>query len=180
MPYIIAQLALYVPPQRSWTKSLQSYKHTADFYSRFPFYFPGVGVNSHLQWSKTGLCKLTFTQFVILSSLRQQFLNSFFLSSPSRYFSAKILCLFCKCLTTFNLLLLARLSPPIKPTGSPLSSHLNANESVQASLIFYFHHLFLFSYISPQLTYLGLKVTTNAQHFCGHQPAVGLCYAYLK
>lgn len=69
-------------------------------------------------WCRCWGCHSIFQhQFVILSSLRQQLWSSFFLSSPSRYISAKVLCLFCKCLTTFNLLLLARLSPQMKPTG---------------------------------------------------------------
>lgn len=41
-------------------------------------------------------------------------------------------------------------------------SEVNANESVQASLIFYLLQIFFFSFISPYLAYLGLEVATNA------------------
>lgn len=55
---------------------------------------------------------------------------------------------------------------------------VNANESVQESLLFHFLKLFfLFPYIS---TYLRFKVVTNARCFSGQRPALGEGDAYFK
>lgn len=57
-----------------------------------------------------------------------------------------------------------------RQAGQPLSSEVNVNESVRKSLIFYFLQVLFFSYISPYLACLGLKVVTNTQRFSGHRP----------
>ena len=44
----------------------------------------------------------------------------------------------------------------------------------------YFLQIFIFSYISPYLAYLGLKVSRNAQRFGGHIPTFGECDAYFE
>lgn len=70
-----------------------------------------------------------------------------------------LMCLCRKCFAAFDLLLLARFSPQIRPHGQPLSSEIDADECAQASLIFYFLQIFVFSCISLYLASVGFKVT---------------------
>lgn len=77
------------------------------------------------------LLELIFPQISLPHPLWKIF---FFFSSPSRQFSAKAVFLFWKCLSTFDLLLLANFSPQIRHIHNPLSSEINANESAQTSL----------------------------------------------
>lgn len=106
---------------------------------------------------------------VSITPFQRQFQNKFFLIFllPPNILSAKAVCLFWRCLATFEYLLLASFSPQLRQTSQirPLSAEVNANQSVQASLLFCILYI-IFCFISTLLFW--------------HRPTFGECHTYFK